>query len=254
MKTAIVISGQMRTFARTIATLKWHVFRKLENPVFYVSCADDANAASAELLRKDYPEVHIEKVTPPALEEPPLSLADSAPYAITPTRTPGIGPLQGILRQHWHMSRAWKFVMETGLSDEVQTVVRCRADLHFHKFEMIHPVMSTDAHTPWWGNYGGVNDRFAVLGVKAAKAYHETFDVLPQLLELGCPFHPESLVAAALEHANCNIERDLCSEFAFRRENGEFEHMVILPSEMARYTAAICAHPSFYTTTTGVAK
>ena len=252
MKTAIVISGQMRTFARTYATLKWHVFRKLENPVFYVSCADDANAASAELLRKDYPEVHIEKVIPPALAEPPLSLADAAPYAITPTRTPGIGPLQGILRQHWHMSRAWKFVTETGLSDEVQTVVRCRADLHFHKFEMIHPLLKTDCHAPWWGTFGsGLNDRFAVLGVKAAKAYHETYDVLPQLLEAGCPFHPETLVGAALEFANCHIERDLCAEFAFRRENGDFEHMVVLPSEMARYTATICMRPvATYTTVT----
>lgn len=241
MKTAVIISGQLRTFARCLPSLKWNVFRKLNDPGFIVSCADDAQAADAELLKQAFPkaEVHIEKVTPPALTEPPLAFADYAPYAITPTKTPGIGPLQGILRQHWHLSRAWKFAQEIGLHD-VDVIIRCRADLHFHKFEM--PEMDdTDvltAFTPWWGNYGGVNDRFAVLGPIAAASYFETFDHLPQLLEEGCPFHPESLVAASLERGCVEIKRTLAAEFAFRRLDGSFEHMMPLAQEIADYTAA----------------
>lgn len=243
-KTAVIISGQMRTFAHCLPTQKWQVFRKVKNPTFFVSCADDANAESAELLRSVFPdsEVHIEKVNPPVLPEPPAILADAAPYAITPTKTAGVSAIQGILRQQWHLSRAWKFANEIGLKD-YDLFIRCRPDLHFHGFSMPDFVgyesdMGTHllptAHTPWWGNCGGVNDRFAVMPhYAAAKAYFETYDNLPKLLEAGCPFHPESLIAASLEAAGVVIKRDLRAEFAFRRLDGSFEAMSIMPGEIA---------------------
>lgn len=259
MKTACIIDGQARSFARTYPNLKWHVFRKLENPVFFVSVEDDENAPAMELLRKDYPEVHIERVKPPVLSEPDASFADYAPYAITPTKTPGVGPFQGILRQLWHHSRAWKFVLEhkPDFTKEYGMVVRCRPDLHFHQFEepdltyealVPHGYGATKkeryyppcaAYIPWWGNYGGINDRFAYMGPTAAMVYFETYDNLPALLEAGCPFHPESLVSSALERMRIVVHRTLNAEFAMRRMDGTFEHMVVLPGEIARYTAAL---------------
>ena len=252
MKTAVLISGQMRTFARCLPTLRYHVFRRLPEPAFFVSAADDSDAKSAELLREAMPtaRVEIDVVKQPTLDEPPLALADSAPYAITPTRTPGVGPLQGILRQLWHMSRVWSFAMEKG-AGEASTFVRCRPDLHFQSFEMpsakiwngpeelvrdIRRIPGTnEALCCWWGNFGGVNDRFSVLGRKAAEAWFKTFDVLPELLDpkgIGCPFHPESLVAASLEHSNCIVNRTLRATFAFRRRDGTFEHATVLPDEI----------------------
>lgn len=251
--TALIITGQARTFARCFPNLKFQVFRKLNNPHFFVSVAADEDADSVEVLRKHYPEgrVFIEKVEQPMLPEPPLQLADSAPYAITPTRTPGVGPLQGILRQQWHLSRGYRFAMNNG-ADEAQVIVRCRPDLHFHKFGeslglvpqedglaagYYHAPMPQDAVTPYWGNYGGVNDRFAILGPIAAKAYFETYDNLAAMLDEGCPFHPESLVAYAMERAGIVIHRTLTAEFAFRRKDGSLEHMVVTPQELAAYAA-----------------
>ena len=238
MKTAVIISGQMRTFARCLPTIKWHVLRKLEDPAFFVSCAEDDNAGSAELLRAEFPkaQIEIEHVNPPLLDEPPAFLMDYAPYEVTPTKTPGVSPMQGILRQLWHMSRAWKFAVSKGAA-ECDMIIRSRADLHFQRFELNHVPTADFAFVPWWGNYGGVNDRFAVMGNRAAPAWFETYDVLPDLIAAGCPFHPESLVCASLARSDVKILRTLAAEFAFRRANGDLDHMIPLPGEFAEYSA-----------------
>jgi hypothetical protein len=257
VKTAVLLSGQARTFGRCFPNLKWQVFDKLESPHFFVSVARDADAPSVEILRTAYPNapVHIDVVEQPLLPEPAFASCLHAPYAITPTRTPGVGPLQGILRALWHYSRAWKFAQEHG-AKECDVFVRCRPDLHFHRVDFSPYVYNsgyeravmhmgpTDAYTPYWGHYGpGTNDRFAIMGKTAAKAYLETYDVLPQLLAAGIPFHPETLVGAALERAGCTISRTLLAEFAFcrkpDREHADywFEHMQVLPGELAEWIA-----------------
>jgi len=241
MKTAVIISGQMRTFAQCYPNQKYTVFRKLENPHFFVSCEDNEQAKSAELLKADFEHVHIEYVKPPELECPPMGYTFHAPYAITPTKTPGVSPLLGIMRQLWHLSRAWKFVNETlnttTLADE-WIFMRMRPDLHFHRFGLPDVVFPRRAFTPWWGTYGGVNDRCAMLGAEAAKAYFETYDNLPTLLEKGCSFHPESLVAASLEHYAMDVFPELDAEFGFKRMNGEFEPMQVSAGEIARHASS----------------
>ncbi len=264
MKTAVILSGQCRTFARCLPNLAWAVFSKLENPVFFASVAKDEDAGAIELLRAKYPDAKIEVIDQPTLAEPPMIHTQHAPYAITPTKTPGVGPLQGIMRQLWHNSRAYKFAMEKG-AGECDVFVRSRMDLNFARFKMPFPqpdkmlelvdvgkdgnntwrvqpgrnqIFPNEAVTPYWGSYGpGVCDRFAVLGKDAAKAYFETYDNLPAMLADGLPFHPETLVGAALERAGCTISRTLLAEFAMIRKNGEWVHMQCLPGELAEWTA-----------------
>lgn len=257
MNTAIILSGQTRTFARCLPSLAWLVFPKFENPHFFASVAKDDDAKDIELLRQRYPDapVSIEVVEQPTLDEPPLHLADHAPYAITPTRTPGVGPLQGIMRQLWHNSRAYRFAMENG-AGACDVFVRCRPDLHVHRFESETikrtyefsdgpkgvtghmDLTSREALTPWWGRYGpGCNDRFAVMGNDAAKAYFETYDNLPAMLADGIPFHPETLVGMAVKRAGCWLRYTLDAEFAMRRKDGSLVHMQVMPQELAEWTA-----------------
>lgn len=237
-KNAIIISGQARTFSRCLASQHWAVYRKLEKPHFYVSVADDADAESMELLRKQYPNapVFIEKVKQPQLPEPSAVLAAHAPYAIS-------SPVQAILRQLWHLSRAWRFAQDNG-AGECDVFIRARPDLHFHSFGGLgafdlyhHSNASLMAITPWWSTYGGVNDRFAVLGKEAAKAYFTAWDKLPEMLADGCPLHPESIVCAAMQRAGISISPTLAAEFAALRPDGKLVHMVVLPQELAAYTA-----------------
>lgn len=248
MKTAVIISGQARTFARCLASQHWNVYRKLERPHFYVSVADDADAESMELLRKQYPNapIFIERVIQPQLPEPSASLAAHAPYAIS-------SPIQAILRQLWHLSRAWKFANENG-AGECDVFIRARPDLHFHSFDLRNGqvwvqrfsqdgvangfvVNSWSALMPWWGTYGGVNDRLAVLGKDAARYYFEAWDRLPELLAEGCPLHPESIICASMQRGGVSISPTLGAEFAALRPNGQLVHMVVLPQEMSSYTA-----------------
>lgn len=243
IKTAIIITGQLRTFARCLPNLKFFVFDHLKDAAFFVSASKDEDAGSAELLRKAFPnaQVEIEVVEQPTLPEPPMSSTDYAPYSITPTRTPGVGPLQGILRQQWHLSRGWKFAIEKGAGD-ADVFVRCRGDLHFYRRPTLRSVIRVNAAiTPWWGTYGGINDRFGLFGRNAANSFFTIYDNLGDMLKEGAPFHPETLAGYALTRTGCVIDDTLDAEFAFRRRDGQFEHAVMLPSEITRYTAEIAA-------------
>lgn len=237
----VIITGQGRTFSQCLPSLHWHLFRHLEHPRFFVSVADDGDASSVRRLRDQYPhsDVVIETVLQPSISEPSPSYAHFAPYPITPTKTPGVGPLQGILRQLWHLSRGYRFAHEHGAA-QCETFIRCRPDLHFHRIKFPDREPRCDeAFTPYWGNFGpGVNDRFAFLGRRAADAYFSTYDRLLELLDAGCPFHPETLVGAALDAAGIRIHRTLLAEFSTLRSGGVLELMSVQPGELAEFTIA----------------
>lgn len=238
MKTAVLISGQMRTFASCVANLNWTVFRRLEDPHFFVSCADDAQAADAYLLEGYAKNVHIERVAQPTLPEPPFSLCRHAPYTPTPNSPKVIQP---ILRQLWAYKRAWEFMREKS-DGGFDVFVRCRADLFFHRFEMPekHRLLPQDFVGPWKSTCGGVNDRFSLMGSEAAKAYFNASDVLPELLKAGCPLHPESIQQAALERAGCAISNTLLAEFTGLRLPGAGDHVPLAeyPGELAAFIKA----------------
>ena len=53
---------------------------------------------------------------------------------------------------------------------------------------------NVSAMLPAWGNYGGYNDRFAILSGQAAAEYLTRLDSIPQWHETGQPFDPESFL------------------------------------------------------------
>lgn len=138
-------------------------------------------------------------------------------------------------------------------SDPFDTIIRLRADLWFHSFEdpLQHqnvryteggyPIgravykrepAKDECFTPGWGEFGGINDRFAILGFRAAKSYFTVFDAIPELLADGCPFHPESLVEAALEAGKVDLHRTLKTYFSTERLDGTRRWPEITPMDM----------------------
>lgn len=251
MKTAVLISGQLRSFAQCLPTLHWHLFRKLDDPHFFVSCADDAQAQDAYLLEAYYKNVHIERVVQPTLPEPPARYAAHAPYAISV-------PIQSIMRQLWHLNRVWEFFREKNdFAQGYDQIIRCRPDLHMQRFELpprAHvlssgvsltvPFSPTDAYTPWWGRYGGVNDRLAVMGSEAARAYFTAFTKLDEILKAGCPLHPETIQHEALAQAGCRISATLRADFITKRTPEDLargkkdDWPVVLPQDTIDFIAA----------------
>jgi hypothetical protein len=236
-KTAVLISGQMRTFSHCLPSLYWNVFRKLKDPHFFVSCADDEQASSAYMLELHYPgKVHIEIVKQPTLPEPHKSYADHAPYAISV-------PIQNILRQLWHYNRVWEFFNEvTGELKDFTAFVRCRPDLFFHRFDAPAEPLPHEFLGVWKARCGGVNDRFAIMGPKAAEAYFTAFPRLQSLLDLGCPLHPESIQQAAMEFEGVGIRNRLTCEFTTVRFNGKNDPLLEYPGEMAQFLESTNSH------------
>ena len=242
MKTAVLISGQIRTFGYCLPNLNWEVFRRLENPTFFVSCADDDQGSAAYLLEGYSENVHIQRVAQPKVEDLkhyPFSLARHAPYAPTPNN-PTVIP--SILRQLWHYNRVWDFMHESS-TDKFDVVVRCRPDLFFHRFDMPEPLAigPRDFFGPWKATCGGVNDRFSIMGIHAAEAYFTAYNHLDAFLKAGCPLHPESIQQAALEAKGVRISNTLQAEFMVMRLQGQGDHVPLVeyPGEMARFVEAI---------------
>lgn len=218
LKTVVILSGQLRSFAECLPSQRWQVYRRLINPVFFVSCANDAQAHEAELLKKYYSEVHIEHIEQP--KEVPVQKWDKPKVPQASHPYPASATDQGILKQLWSLNRAWEFAGPQVDVDDI--VIRQRPDLLMRRFDMpkSHKIEPFDAYLPAWSRWGGVNDRFGVLGSSAAQAYFTTFQRVQELCELGAPLHPESLVMGALELAHVRIRNTLIAEFDTLRMDG----------------------------------
>lgn len=213
MSTAVLISGQLRTFRQCLPTLQWQVFRKLKEPRFFISCADDEQARDAHQIQGLGYEVHIEKIAQPAFDDADkyLPFAQHAPYHISV-------PPQFILRQAWHMDRVWELAQSKGVKDSA-VVIRCRPDLWMQGCDVsqLPGMWPMECFTPHWGRFGGCNDRFALMGIAAAHHYFTMFRQIDALLKDGCPFHPESLLLAALEKRGVRVHHTLNAIFSTLR-------------------------------------
>jgi hypothetical protein len=240
MKTAVIISGHMRTFDRCFATMKWHVFRHLPPTTrFFVSTVMDEDAGKVDLLTDAYGadrvSVDIVAQQPDCVAEMrasgvslPAEWQKGRPYTHEPYAI-SVHP-QAVLRQLWQLQRAWDLYRSEVAGCEC--VIRLRPDMWFHDFHMPR-VLSKDALVPWWGRFGGVNDRVAVLGIEAAPAYFGTYQNIPKLTKAGCPIHPESLVAASLADGGAWTVPELRAEFSTLRPNGEMRAPEISASDIA---------------------
>lgn len=260
MKTAVLIAGHMRSFARCLPTQYDQIYRHFKDPDFFVSTVKDADSDTAELLRQRFPRSRVEIEVIDCQPEIPIPVPPVAadwragqgrlyghePYAIS------VHP-QAVLRQLWHLEKCWGFaqkavygsgdpqgVANAGLFGRTyDAVIRMRADNYIRSAVISRDALSPAvALTPWWGRFGGCNDRFALMGPTAAEAYFTTFSRVGKLLDLGYPLHPERLIYASLADAGCVIDDTLRVEFSkliWDRgpEHGTFRDPEILTIDIA---------------------
>lgn len=224
--TAVILTGQMRSFATCIHTLRWHVLRHYPSPAFYVATVQDEDTASIKLLHELFPAAPVFTDiidAQPELPEP-VEPVRFEPYARSV-------PMQAVLRQLWQLERGWELFQRHPVPATI--FLRVRPDLFFHSFTPPAAVPARAAFTPWWGNFGGVNDRVAVLGAEAAPHYFTAYSHLAAAMQAGCPIHPESLVRAGLELRGARVIPRLITEFSTLRKNGEFRPPEIQAWDMA---------------------
>ena len=125
MKTAVLISGHLRTMRECFKNQQWFLYRRLQDPHFFISCVDDENAQSVQLLQDAYPgKVFVEKLKQPELPDVSFEYCEHAPYPVTPTKEPGVNPTQGFLRLFWHLGRVWEFFGQVAKREEFDVVMQ----------------------------------------------------------------------------------------------------------------------------------
>jgi hypothetical protein len=231
MKTAVLISGQMRTFAKCYPTQKWQIFRHYEPDIhFFVSCVDDPQADSVKLLSADYENVNVERYQDPT--DLPVIAAEKgyfAPYANATSHSK-------LMLQHWGNKKVWDFFCSKADASSFKTVIRIRPDLWIHRFEPVPELENAIGPyclCPWWGKFGGINDRLAIMDIQAAHRYFNVYGAIPGLLKNGCPFHPETIVAEFLHLAGVNVQSRLMTEFSTERMDGSRRWAEIVMSDIA---------------------
>jgi hypothetical protein len=227
MATAVLISGQLRTFARCYGTQKWQIFRHYDDLHFFVSILNDQKSGDISILEQDYKNVHCERYDEfENLPDIPIEKGGHAPYANAASHI-------RIMRQHWGNKRVFRFFCEHKPNNDFRIIIRIRPDMWIHRFQKPPEPFMKECYCPWWGKFGGINDRLAVMGNAAAFAYFETYDQIDALLAEGCPFHPETLVAASLEKAGIEIKNTLMAEFSTMRLDGSQRWPEIIWSDLA---------------------
>lgn len=216
MKAAILYSGHMRSFDLCLPNHAQYVHRHFPGADIYCATVRDEDSAKADLLPSGKIAL-VEKQ--PVFPLPPSCPAhfelNGRPYLHA--GYPIITPPQGIIGQLWQLRNVWSLLPE---GHDYDCFVRIRPDIYFHEYRHALPRFEIDALTPWWETWGGVNDRFAVLGRKAAEAYFTTFDRIGGLVAAGCPLHPETILHRSLETSGCAVHDNLMAIFSKWGKNG----------------------------------
>lgn len=248
MTTAIIYTGHLRSFEKCLENQRWHVLRHFPNASFYIVTEEDEDAHKAGMLKAKYPGVvEIRYVKQPPMVIPngcPDEWQPGLPYMHEPYHI-SVDP-RHVLGQLWMLREGWRLYQEA--NDPADLIIRIRPDLWFHSFTKPHGLhMSVNtgenkktpysafedvAWTPRFGKFGGCNDRFALLGAKAAEAYFTAHDNIPAMLAEGAPLHPETLVRYAMERRGISVLDDMRADFSTLRKTGEMRPPEVTHSDL----------------------
>ncbi len=174
---------------------------------------NDDQAGHATLLTGDYENVKFESYDDPSdLPEIAPDKGAFAPYANATTH-------DKLMLQHWGNKKVWDFFVSSAATESFDVIIRIRPDLWIHRFQPEFPEENT-VFAPWWGKFGGINDRLAVMGSQAAETYFNLYSGIDGLLKRGCPFHPETMLAGWLQMCGVTVENTLMATFSTDRMDG----------------------------------
>lgn len=217
MKVALVFFGLARVMPRTVASIYENIVEPLkadghEVQGFAALNLVDAiwNPRSSEFGVKlnsgpslDLPcEVFAFRKQKPELIEHHLAFAKARKDAYEDD----FKSISNVLYQLVSLREAWSLADASG--ETFDRYIFVRPDLRW-----LNPIAPADlfplmnersAALPAWHGYGGFNDRIAICGAVAARAYGERLDLVEEYTRKA-PFHPERLVGYALVKAQSEV-------------------------------------------------
>lgn len=244
MKVAFIYSGAMRSFDKCATNHQWMIWRHFHEAKVYCATQQDADWVSVAAFSN-----RGMLCTHRVLEQPEMVIPKGCPDEWQPGRPYMHEPYhisvdpRAVLGQLWMLREGWRLYQEA--NDPADLIIRIRPDLWFHSFESPRWFVRTPkslvdssgkiACIPWWGRFGGCNDRFALLEPKAAEAYFTTYDHIPAMIQEGAPLHPETLVHYSMKRAGISICDDMKAEFSTLRKSGEMRPPEITMIDLAHF-------------------
>ena len=195
MKTAVLISGQMRTADQCAAGIR----QVYPDVPFVVHAVADDDAEKAFLFR-------------PAVTviEPQQEMPERREYSWQIDR--GCHGVQRVLKQLWGLRRVWQVFEASGI--EADVIVRCRPDI---AFSVPPEPPAAGFWVPWFANWFGLNDRFAFGDREVMQRYFTRLDRLDEYIDAGGIFHPETFLGWAMQGIHAESTRAV---FATVRPDG----------------------------------
>src|SRR5437899_1065781 len=149
MKTALIITGQLRTFDKCLPTIKWHVIRRFSDVRLFISTVDDD-----DFKRMNNPE-----------GDWTIEAVRSAPQFNHPN--------SDVFSAFWTLFQGWQLYLKSTPEDKLaELVIHCRPNLMFQSFDLPRFPLTSSGNerkinskmcfVPWWGKGGGCNPQFAV--------------------------------------------------------------------------------------------
>jgi|SRR5271165_3978150 len=196
MKTAVLVSGQMRSLDGCIASIQKHVLSRIADYDVIAHVADDEDAWKVEMLEPRKCVV---------VKQP---LLDEKNYIHRSGR--GVSGIQQVLRMFWSMeeSNRLRHHVESESGAPYDWIIRLRPDTEF--FSDIEDLGACDpsaVYIPTFCNYWGYNDRFAFGGGRAMDLYHDKMRLLDTYIDQLGIFHPESILKWAIDRAGVQVKR-----------------------------------------------
>jgi hypothetical protein len=196
MKTAVLVSGQMRTLEACLPSIQNHVLSRIGSFDVIAHVAEDEDAWKVALLEPRRCLV----VRQPTFDE--------KNYVHRSGR--GVSGIQQVLRMLWSLEESNRLRREAEAEAGVayDWILRLRPDTEFSSdLEDLAACDPSAVYIPTFCNYWGLNDRFAFGGAAAMDAYHDKVGLLDGYIEQGGIYHPETFLKWAIERAGFPVRR-----------------------------------------------
>jgi hypothetical protein len=202
MKTAILISGQMRTAKQCYKS----IIDTLPNGDYFVHAVLDENSQDAELFSPTR-----------LLIEPQFEQPERKEYSWQLGRH--CFGVQRVLKQLHSLKRTWDIFKSS--IDHYDWIIRCRPDLMLTTLLEPKHLWEGDIIIPKFCNFFGLNDRFAILNKSAAEIYFNRLDLIDEYINAGGIFHPETFLLWSCQKNNLKINRTNISFYTLRPDGNK---------------------------------
>lgn len=225
IKTALCISGHLRTFEENFKSVYHNIISKMDCDVFIHTWEE----LGMPYRPFDAPVAHVKSKN---LEEKLKFLYNPKKLVIEPRKNFQITPLMhqrqidhrdigGILSMFYKVEECneLKKQYEKEFNFKYDCVIRFRGDLFVEMPIPIGTPNINNLYIPMYGNFGGINDQFAFGSSNIMDVYSSLYSNIEKYLLRGAPMHPEKLLQYHIEFNKLPVAK-VHFKYVIRRPNG----------------------------------